>query len=100
MLEHLFQQVIQWEENLGKNEYGKITFAPPLPVNVRYEGTNKLVRMGNGDRVESQYLVFTDHAIKIGDRLEIDGRKLLVLEVIATPDPNNLEEILFREVYT
>jgi len=100
MLDHLFQQVIKWEESLGKNEYGKITYAPPLPVNVRYEGTNKLVRKDNGDKVESQYLVFTNHAIKIGDRLEIDGRKLIVLEVTATPDPNNLESILFREVYT
>jgi hypothetical protein len=100
MLEHLFQQIIDYEEKVGKDEYGKAIYAPPIPIAVRYEGTNKLIKLENGDKVESQYSIFTDHFIKEGDRLTIKNRKLFALEVTETPDPNNPEDVLFREVYT
>ena len=100
MLEHLFQQTVSYEESLGKNEYGTVSYAEPKTIWVRYEGTNKLVRMENGEKIESQYSLFTDHLVKVGDRLTIEGKKLIALEVTQTPDPNNPQDVLFREVYT
>lgn len=100
MLEHLFQQTIILEKRIGKNEYGKASYASPVDIPVRYEGTNKLIRLDNGEKVESQYAIFTSEEMNIGDRLTIEGKKLIVLEVTATHDPNDVNEILFREVYT
>jgi len=100
MLGHLFQQKIQVEKRVGLDKFGKPMYGPPEDIMVRYDGGLKLSHQDQKSEMMYVYSVFTDADIEIGDRLTIDGLKLIAYEVSTTPDPTNLSQVLFREVYT
>ena len=92
MIKDYLNQTLIWGQAGEPDVYNEIPFTNVFIKGRKEEGF-KLIRNAQGQEVVSSACVFTDEAVKAGDK--VDGRI-----VIAVPDMNDLSgKVLFREVY-
>ena len=92
MIKDYLNQTLIWGQAGEPDVYNEIPFTNVFIKGRKEEGF-KLIRNSQGQEVVSSACVFTDEAVKVGDK--VDGRIVLSAQPM-----NDLDgSILFREVY-
>ncbi|MGI6579936.1 MAG: hypothetical protein ACOX3H_06835 [Saccharofermentanales bacterium] len=76
-------QQIQWQRYEGTNDYGQPQYEAVKEIDCRISYQTKLVINKNGEEVKSNAMITTLEPVGISDRLIIDGRDFIVIDVKA-----------------
>lgn len=76
-------QVVQWHQRDDMNAYGDVTYLPSVDIACRVSKKNRITINTDGEQVTSGAMLTTKAAVEIGDKITIDGKDWIVLNVSA-----------------